>query len=350
MLTRLAWRAVCFLVSVAATFCATATAELFPQYPPKSVRLIAELSLPLPTNAKNAFVDTLTFAPKSHTLYAGYTSENMIVAFDASTNKLVASISDLPNVRAIAIVPELKIGFTCNRLDKSISVVDLKTNASIRKIEIEGEPATILFDSKVKLIYVVDSVGRAGLLIDPETQKIVANIPLGGTPESARADLKTGLIYQILSDTQEVVVIDPIDRSVSKRFKVIGGESPAGLALDSQNRRIFITCENGILLMMDSDSGEIVASSSIGKGADTADYDSKWKRVYTANGRSGTMSVVEERSKNSCSVLEDIETFPEARSLVVDPGTHRIYLSYGDKIAAYAPLKVLQNVHENSSP
>ena len=350
MTIRLAWRAVCFLVFGAATFCASATAELVSEYSPKSVLLVAELSLPHPTNAKSAFVDTLTFAPNSHTLYAGYASENLLVAIDASKNELVASISDLPNVRAIAVIPEMKIGFTCNRLDKSISVVDLKTNVSLRKIVIEGEPSTILYDSKVKLIYVADSVGKAGLVIDPETQKVVANIPLGGTPESARADLKSGLIYQILSDTQEVAVIDPVDRSVSKRFKIVGGENPAGLALDSAHRRIFVACENGILLMMNADSGEIVASCPIGKGADTADYDSKWKRVYTANGRSGTMSVVEETSKNSCTVLEEVETFPEARSLVVDPATHRIYLSHSDKIAVYTPLKVPRNAHLESSP
>ncbi len=345
-----AWRAVGLLVFGASTFCASATTKLVSEYPSKSVRLIAELSLPPPTKTKNAFVDTLAFAPKSHTLYAGYASENLIVAFDTEKSELVASISDLPNVRAIAIIPEMKIGFTCNRLDKSIGVVDLKTNALLRKIEIEGEPSAILYDSKVKLIYVADSLGKAGLLIDPETQKIVANIPLGGMPESARADPKTGLIYQILSDTQEVAVIDPVNRSVSKRYKTIGGESPAGLALDSANRRLFIACENGILLMMDADSGEIVASCPIGKGADTADYDPKWKRAYTANGRSGTMSVVEETTKNSCSALEDVETFPEARSLVIDPGTHRIYLSHGDKIAIYTPLKVPRNANLNLSP
>ncbi len=350
MLARQAWRAVCFFVAGVVTFYPTAVPEFNSDCAPKSVRLVAELSLPPPTNAKTAFVDTLSFAPNSHKLYAGYTSENLIIAFDTLKNEIVATISDLPNVRGIAFVPGLKIGFTCNRLHRSIGVVDLKTNALIRIIEIEGEPEAILYDPKVKLIYVADSAGKAGLLIDPETQKIVANIPLGGTPESVRVDPKSGLIYQILSDTEEAAVIDPIARAVVKRFKTTGGERPAGLALDSKNHRIFIACENGILLIMNSDSGEIASSVPIGKGADTADFDPKWKRVYTANGQSGTMSVLEESGKDYYSALEEVETRVGARALAVDLKSHRIYLSNGDKISVYEPIRVPRNAETGASP
>jgi DNA-binding beta-propeller fold protein YncE len=175
------------------------------------------------------------------------------------------------------------------------------------------------------------------MLIDPATQKVVATIPLGGEPEYPQADPDTGLIYQNLEDTSELVVIDPLKQSVIKRYKLDPGEGPTGLALDAADHRLFSATGNRKLIVMDTETGAIVAVLPIGAGVDGAGYDPESRRVYTANSI-GTMTVIQQDSPNQYRVLENAPTHFLGHSLVVDFATHRVYVAYFGSIAAYDPL------------
>jgi len=186
-------------------------------------------------------------------------------------------------------------------------------------------------------VYVANHTGKSGMLIDPATQKVVANIPLGGEPEYPQADPTSGLIYQNLEDTSEMVVIDPVKQAVIKRYKLDPGEGPTGLALDAADHRLFSTASNRKLIVLNSDTGAIVATVPIGGGVDGAGYDPALRRVYTANGL-GTMTVIQQDSPDQYRVLEDAPTHFGGHSLVVDPATHRVYVAYFGSIAAYDPV------------
>ncbi len=312
-----------------------------PDAPPlaQTVRLLATIELPPPVLTKIGYIDYLAISSRERKLYANYTSENSLVVIDLNKNELLATIPDLTNVRGVALVSDLRLGFASARRGRSVEVVDLKKNSLLDRIELEGEPDAILYNSRAKLVYVANSSGNSGIFIDPETQKAIATIPLGGRPEYAQSDPKTGYIFQALADTGEIVVIDPKLRTILKRFKVEGGESPTALSYDSRSHRLFIGCQNEKLIVMNSETGEILSTLPIGKGVDFADFDPKWRRIYTANSESQTMSVIEQKSLNEYISLETVPTYSEAHSLLIDPGSHRIYLVHGSSIAVYAPTK-----------
>ena len=143
-------------------------------------------------------------------------------------------------------------------------------------------------------------------------------------------------IYQNLEDTSEVVVIDPQKRMVIRRYQLAPGEGPTGLALDVVNRRLFSATGNKKLLVLNSDTGEIVADLPIGLVVDGAAYDPGLKRIYTANGV-GTMTVIQQDSSDRYRVLENAPTHFGGHSVVVDPITHRIYVAYFGQVAVYEP-------------
>ena len=308
--------------------------------PPSSLRLLSNIPIPVPTLTKIGFIDQIVISDSARTLYAGYASENSLLGIDLKKNEVKFSIPELENVRGVAIASEYRLGFTSNRRGKSIGVIDLKSSKLLNLIEIDGEPDAILYVAKAKVVYVTNSVGNSGVFIDPETQKIVANLPLGGKPERAAADPATGLIYQALSDTAEIVVIDPISREVARRFPVEGGQDPTGLSFDLKSRRLFIGCQNEKLVVMNVDTGAAVATLPVGKGANTIDFDSKWKRIYVANAESQSISVIEEVSPDRYELIETVPSSPETRSLAIDPRTHRIYLSHLSGIAVYEPKRI----------
>jgi YVTN family beta-propeller protein len=301
---------------------------------PKTVREVATVSIPTPMQIGRPFIDYLSVGGSR--LYAGYASHGMVGVIDTATYRTVATIGGLGRVHGVALVPERSLGFASSSGDNNVNVFDLADNKLLKKIPAGDGPDAIIYDAKLHLVYVSDHAGKSGTLIDPATQTVVATIPLGGEPEYAQADPETGLIYQNLEDTSELVAVDPQRRPVMKRYPLAPGEGPTGLAFDVADRRLFSTC-SGKLIVLNADTGAIIAVLPIGAGTDGADYDAGLRRVYTANGI-GSMTVIQQDSADRYHVLENAPTRFGGHSLVVDPATHRIFVAYFGSIAVYEPI------------
>ena len=290
----------------------------------KDVKQIATIHLP----GKGGFTDYLIISPETHRLYAGYRTENKLVVIDTQTNTVVDSIGGLARVCSVALVPERKLGFTTNRGDDTVGVIDLTNNKLLRRIPGGHGPDATIYNSAAKLVCVSNHEGRSITLIDSVTEKS-KTIPLGGLAEYVQTDPKSGLIYQNLEDTSECVVIDPRKDSVLARYKTAPGHEPTGLALDAEHHRLFVACSNEKLVVLDSETGKLITSLPIGAGVDFAAYDAALQRIYTANGGSGTMTIIHQDSPDGYTVLQNVPTHRGAHALAVDPETHRIYVTYG---------------------
>lgn len=297
----------------------------------KSVKFAGTIHMP----GTGGFTDYMVVSSEAHRLYAGYRTENKLFVIDTENDKVVASIAGLSRVCSVALVPELKLGFTSNRGDDTVGVIDLTTDKLLRKIPGGHGPDAIIYNSYSKVVCVSNHEGRGITLIDPSTEKSVS-IPLGGLAEYVQADPSTGIIYQNLEDTSEVAVIDPKTNSVLARYKTAPGAEPTGLALDAKHHRLFAACGNEKLVVLDADTGKLIATLPIGAGVDFAGYDPALQRIYTANGQSGTMTVIHQDSPDQYTVIENVPTHRGGHALAIDLATHRIYVTYGgSEIAVY---------------
>jgi YVTN family beta-propeller protein len=298
----------------------------------KTVKAVGSISVPSPFRIRRPFIDYMLVAGPR--LYAGYASDGMVGVIDTSSNQVIATIGGLGRVHGVAIVADRNLGFASSSGDHQVYVFDLATNKLLTKIPAGDDPDAIIYDPVARLIYVGDHDGKAGILIDPATEKVVGTIALGGQPEYPQADPESGLIYQNLEDTSELAVIDPRKQAVMRRYKIDPGEGPTGLALDAVNRRLFCATSNRKLIVLNADTGNVVAVLPIGLGVDGAAYDPALRRVYTANGL-GTMTVIQQDSPDRYRVIENAPTHFGGHSLVVDLATHRIYVAYFGSVAMY---------------
>ena len=300
---------------------------------PKTIKAAGIISVPAPFHFGRPFIDYMFLSGAK--LYAGYTSQNFVAVIDAANNQVIAQIGGLPRVHGIAVAGNN--GFATASGDDTVGIFDIGNHRLLKKVPAGVDPDAVIYDEKLRLMYVADHAGKTGTLIDPATMAVVATVPLGGEPEYPQADPQSGLIYQNLEDTSELVVIDPQKQMVTQRYKLGDGTEPTGLAFDAANRRLFSTCRNEKLVVLDADTGQVVATLPIGAGVDGAGYDPELRRIYTANG-AGSMTVVQQDSPDSYRVLENAATHFGGHSLVVDPATHRIYVAYFGSIAVYDPI------------
>jgi DNA-binding beta-propeller fold protein YncE len=81
------------------------------------------------------------------------------------------------------------------------------------------------------------------------------------------------------------------------------------------------------MAVTDALTGKQVATVAIGGGPDAAVFDPAAAMVYSSNGRSGTITAVHEDDADHYTVAATIPTQKSARTMTLDPQTHRLYLS-----------------------
>ena len=187
-----------------------------------------------------------------------------------------------------------------------------------------------------------DTTGFVKFLADAKTDKVVATIPLNGKPEFSAHDGK-GKVYVNDEDAAELIEIDAAKATVTKRTKLEGCESPSGLAIDPAKRRLFSVCSNKVMTITDPDAGKVIATVAIGAGADGVAFDNGL--AFSSNGRDGNITVVGEEG-GKWTALETVATANGARTIGVDPKTHKLYLP----TAEYGPPGEAKNGKQGRAP
>jgi YVTN family beta-propeller protein len=267
--------------------------------------------------------DILTIDSAASRLYLSHATK--IVVVDLNKNAVVGEIADTPGVHAFMPVPELQRGFSSNGKESKSSVIDLATLKTISKIDTGDGPDAIVYDPKQHEVYVFNHKGYSATVIDAKEAKVVATISLGGSPEFAVVDPEAGRVYCNLEDTSEVAVIDSRKHEVIMHWPLAPGEEPTGIALDATHHRLFATCHNKTMVMLDTENGKVIATVPIGGGVDGCAFDDSAQLAFASCGE-GTTTIAKEETPEKLTVVQTLQTERGARTMALDPKTHRIYL------------------------
>ena len=206
----------------------------------------------------------------------------------------------------------------------------------IGRIDVPGlNPDAILYGPVFKRVYTFNGRSRDVTVIDAVGLRVLSTIALGGKPEVAVTD-GAGHIFVNLEDTAEIVMIDEATSQVRSRWPLAPCAEPTGLAIDAEHRRLFSVCANQTMVVLDATTGRLVAQVQIGDAPDGAGFDAALGLVFSANG-DGSLTVVHEDGPDRYAVVATVATQKRARTMSLDPATHRIYLVSADFGAAPQP-------------
>lgn len=101
----------------------------------------------------------------------------------------------------------------------------------------------------------------------------------------------------------------------------------AGIALDSNDQRIFASCGNMQLVVLNAATGEVVATLAVGPGAQGVGWDPQHGYIFVANGGGdGNVSIIRRDVTDTYNVIQTLPTRRNARTMAVDAGNGLVYL------------------------
>jgi DNA-binding beta-propeller fold protein YncE len=286
---------------------------------PQSYRLLREI----PLGGEGGW-DYLTLDSAARRLYISRGTR--VVVLDVDSEKPVGEIPGTEGVHGIALVPDLHRGFTSNGRSSTVTIFDTGTLAASGTVKVTGEnPDAIIYDPASRRVFTFNGRGKNTTAIDAASGEVAGTIPLDGKPEFAAADGR-GRVFANIEDKNEIAVIDSRALRVEKTWPLAGCEEPSGLAIDRAHRRLFPVCHNKTMLVLDSETGRIVATLPIGQGVDAAAFDSGTSLAFASNG-DGTLTVIQEENPDSFHVVQNADTQRGARTMALDEKTHRVFLA-----------------------
>jgi YVTN family beta-propeller protein len=267
--------------------------------------------------------DYLTVDSGANRLYV--TRGTHVVVIDTEKNAVVGDIPNTPGVHGVAIAAKLGRGYTSNGRENTVTVFDLKTLKELQRVAVGKNPDAILFDPYTTRIFTYNGSSNDITALDAVSGKVLGTIPVGGKPEFCATDEK-GTIFANIEDTSEILSIDAKALKVKSRWPIAPVEEPSGLAFDRVHHLLFAVGGNEKMAVVNSLTGKVVATPTIGKGPDAAVFDPAFGIAISSNGEDGTMTLVGHDSKNMFVPLGTVATQRGARTMIIDPKTHRLYL------------------------
>jgi YVTN family beta-propeller protein len=277
-----------------------------------------KIPIPGPGNFDYLIVDEA-----ARRLYVSHGTQ--VEVLDIDSLSLVGSIPKTLGVHGIALAPKFGRGFVSDGQSSTVTIFDLKTLKTIAEVPTGQKPDAIIYDPNTSRVFAFNGGSDSATVIDAATGKVAGTINLGGGPEFAAADGK-GFVFNNLEEENLVLKINARDLTVEQRWPTAPCASPSSMAMDSTTRRLFLGCRNKIMAVVDADSGKVITTLPIGEHVDASAFDPETRLVFDSNGE-GTISVFHEDSPDKYSAVETVKTVPRARTMALDPKTHRLFLS-----------------------
>jgi len=114
------------------------------------------------------------------------------------------------------------------------------------------------------------------------------------------------------------------------------------MALDEANHRLFVGCRlPSKLVVLNTDSGDVVAKVNISSDADDVFYDSKRHRIYVICG-AGKIDVIEQSDPNTYKALTKFDTTNGARTGFFVPERDTLFVAVPHRGSQQAEIRCYQ--------
>jgi DNA-binding beta-propeller fold protein YncE len=290
-------------------------------------------TIPLP-GLKDGDFDHFTPDVDGHRLFLTAEENGKVQVFDTNTNKLIHTIEDLKAPHAILYRNDLKKLFIVDGGDSAVKVYDSDSYQMVGQIKLSIDADSIAYDPATRYMYVVNGGREAHTpyslisAVDTNASKKLRDIKINSNHVEAIVLEKSGpRMFLNITGLNAVGVLDR-NKSALQATWPLPGEDKHNVAMtsDEANHRLFVVTRNpGKLVVLDSNSGKVIADLPAVNLVDDISYDAKQKRIYLAGDQ--FVNVFEQKDPDHYVLLAKVPGSFRAKTGTLVPEWNRYYLA-----------------------
>ena len=217
-------------------------------------------------------------------LFVAALGNNTLEVIDLEHASHLRSIPDLHQPTGVLFRSRPAQVYVANGDEGSLRAYRTDNFAMVSRLTGLDEADNLRFDASAGQVY-VGYGGGALAVVDSALAHVVATIALPGHPESFQLEEHGKRVFVNVPDAHEVVVVDRAERRAMAHWPLGKFADNYPMALDEAAHRLFVGCRNPPrLVVLDTESGRIVADIAISGDADDIFCDLRRHRLYISCG------------------------------------------------------------------
>jgi DNA-binding beta-propeller fold protein YncE len=238
----------------------------------------------------------------------------------------IHSITGLGSPQGILYTRDPDRLFVANDKGGILKIFEGKSFEPLGEVNFKDDADNVRYDDATKKVYV--GFGSGGLaVVSAPNGKQIGSIKLSAHPEAFELEKNGRRIFVNVPNSRHVAVIDRDKGEVIARWQTDLAFGNFPMALDEANHRLFVGCRlPSKLVVLNTDSGNVVAKIDISSDPDEVFYDSKHHRIYTICG-AGKINILNQIDPNPYAVSTKIDTTDGARTGLFVPERHVLFVA-----------------------
>ena len=285
-------------------------------------KLIKTIDLP---GSKGGHGDWVTYDSPSKTVWLAQSPDNNVVVIDTTSMTVKGTVSGVANGNGIAITPDY--AFVADPDNNLLVVIDKNTLKTVASLKPQGKtPDGVVYDPDTDQVYVTcDDSNDTTVFSAKSPFAQVAHIQLQPNPDKDGPDVAVyvGAKKKIYQPVHNVIdVIDPATNTVTDVWKPDVKHDVKPLVYDSKTNHLFVGTTDKKMLVLDADTGALVASFALKGSVDETAIDEGARRAYVGD-KAGSIEVVD---LDANKVIDFLPSEKNVHTLAVDTDTHNVYV------------------------
>ena len=287
-----------------------------------SLRLLQSVQL----KGLSGRLDHMAVDTKANRLFLAALANNSLIVVDLVSGTVFRSIRNLSEPQDVLYVPDTSTVYVSNGGSGLLEALDSSSFSRTGTISFPSDPDNLRYDASSKLLFVGYGLGGIGV-VNTTTGRIEEKIELVGHPESFQLEASGPRIFVNVPTGSYVAVIDRTTSSVVSRWPIPNATGNFAMALDENHHRLFIgTRDPPQLVIMDTNSGNVITQVRISQDPDDIFYDALNGCIYVAAGQ-GYVDIIKQLDSNRYIVVESQATSAGARTALFVPEQNRLYVA-----------------------
>jgi hypothetical protein len=275
-------------------------------------------------------------------------AKNTIEVVDLRAGRVTHTLPGFAKPQGVLFVSKFNKLVVASGLDGSVKTLDGTTLAAIYTASVSLGADAIGYDPRSTEIYVGSGGGDAN---KEQGDLTVFNVASGAQVAALTTDAHAGgsiveshgeHVFVLVPERAQVVVLDRKTKSQVAKWTIPGIQKNVALALDEKKQRLFLGVRTpASIVVLDSESGSVVASIPTVATLDGLYFDSATRRIYTSGGE-GFIDVTQQIDADHYERIARVPTGPGARTSVFVPEWRRFYAAVPRDNDRGAELRVFE--------